>query len=150
MTINKFLNSAKKITIGSVLAGSLLFNPLSANAQDFPENNNKRDYEEKALMASYVLLNVIDAYQTANMSKNCKELNPLISSWAGDRPSLGELALFKTAWLGGTFYLYNQLPKDKENEKLRKTLLYLANSIQLSVDLQNEKVSGGILFRKSF
>lgn len=150
MKLENIIKPVKKFGISSLLIASLAFNPLYARAEDFPNYNKKKDIEEKVLIGSYIALNLIDTYQTINMPKGIEEGNPLVSSWAGKRPSAGEVILYKTVMMAGFFYLYNQIPKHTDNKKIPKYLLRCANAFQLSVDLYNEKITGGILFKKTF
>lgn len=85
------------------------------------------------------------------MPKGYREINPFINSWAGDRPNSKEIFLYKTLTTAGVVYLYNKIPNDSDdNKKIKKSLLWILNSFQFSVDLRNEKVTGGILLKKTF
>lgn len=118
------------------LASESLLRPSTAKSLSW----NK---EEKALVWSYVALNAIDAYQTLNIPEGNAEGNPLLSSWAGSRPDAAEVLLFKSATTYGLLHLTKRFTKTR---KSRKWALWLMNSIQLSVDIQNERVTGGIVF----
>jgi hypothetical protein len=99
------------------------------------------DRAERALMWSYLGLSAIDMYQTSNRPSGFAETNPLVSSWAGAQPSDAELLLFKSAATYGIVRLADRIPSGRK----RKAALALLTVVQLSMDLRNERITGGIL-----
>lgn len=104
------------------------------------------DRSEKRLLWSYLALSALDAYQTVRQPSGFREANPMVASWAGDRPSVGEVVLFKAATTYGLLRLANRIPSNRGKRKLALTLL---NTLQLSIDIHNERVTGGIVFDSS-
>ncbi len=104
------------------------------------------DRHEERLLWSYLGLSAIDAYQTIHPPKGIVEANPVLSSWAGERPSAAEVLLFKGAMTYGLVRLSNRIPSAGGR---RKVALSLLTSLQLSVDVHNERISGGIVFSRS-
>jgi hypothetical protein len=98
--------------------------------------------DERSLVWSYVALSAVDAYQTIQQPPGFVEMNPAVAAWAGERPNAAELVLFKTATTYGLVRLVDRLAK---TPRQRKVALSLLNSVQLSVTIHNEKVTGGIL-----
>jgi hypothetical protein len=98
---------------------------------------------DRVLAGSYVTLSAMDAWQTGHLPPGYKEGNPLVSSWAGDRPELGEAAAFKAAMTWGVLKLTARL----ERPGHRRAVLILMNVVQASVVALNERRTGGILFR---
>ena len=95
---------------------------------------------------TYIGLNAFDTYQTINFPPNNREINPLIYSWAGKHPNLGEMILFKTVMTTGELYMLNKIT----NHKMRKGLLIAINLGYIGLISYNEKKTGGILFKKEF
>jgi hypothetical protein len=98
---------------------------------------------DRSLAASYLVLSGLDAWQTGNLPAGFREGNPLVSSWAGDRPRLGQAVAFKAVVGWGAIELTRRL----ERPVHRRTVLVLMNVIQASVVAMNERRTGGILFR---
>lgn len=133
-----------------LLIAGLLFNFSIKNSfSEIPEKDITWTKTEKTLFISYLGLSLADAYQTSNMPKHLKEINPLIYSWAGRRPNLNELILYKGLIGAGLFYMCNKIPEYNKRDS-RKYTLILLNSIQIGVCIHNENISRGILFKKTF
>jgi len=164
MGLENKLNSIKNLGITSLLAGSLIFNPLYVKAENL---NYKWDKTEKISFISSSLLAAADAYQTANIPKDkkdgykitkFKETNPLITSWAGNHPSDSEMFLYYTASTAAWLLACDLIPKyvtkhfipEKYNKYTRKIMLGLGNLHYLNKVIENEQVTGGILFKKEF
>jgi hypothetical protein len=98
---------------------------------------------DRSLATSYLVLSGIDAWQTGNLPEGFREGNPLVSSWAGDRPTLGKAVAFKAVMGWGALELTRRL----ERPAHRRTVLLLINVVQASVVAMNERRTGGILFR---
>ncbi len=98
---------------------------------------------DRSLAWSYVALNALDAYQTAHPPAGVREANPLLASWAGERPSAGEVALFRAATTWGVLAVTKRCTR---TPRTRRTVLVLINVIQLAAVAHNEQVSGGIVF----
>jgi hypothetical protein len=114
--------------------------PGTAEARD--RERLRWNREEKAWLYSYFALNAIDAYQTMNIPTGMTEGNPLLARLAGDHPSTMETLAYKAAITYGVFKLTERM----RSRKARRAVLILVNSIQLSVNMNNERVTGGILF----
>jgi hypothetical protein len=98
---------------------------------------------DHTLATSYLVLSGADAWQTGHLPAGYREGNPLVSSWAGDRPGFGQALAFKAAMGWGTLALVRRL----ERPAHRRTVLVLMNVVQASVVAMNERRTGGILFR---
>ena len=98
---------------------------------------------DDTLATSYLVLSGADAWQTGDLPEGYREGNPLVSSWAGDRPGFGQALAFKAAMGWGTLALVRRL----ERPAHRRTVLVLMNVLQASVVAMNERRTGGILFR---
>ena len=98
---------------------------------------------DRSLAASYLVLSGMDAWQTGNLPPGYREGNPLVSSWAGDRPGIGQAVAFKAVVGWGALSLARRL----ERPGHRRTVLILMNVVQASVVAMNERRTGGILFR---
>lgn len=101
------------------------------------------DRHERTLMWTYASLGAIDAYQTIQQPDGFRESNPVLASWAGDRPSAGEIVAFKAVT---TYGLIRLADRYGTTHRKRKTALWLINAFQLSIDIRNERITGGILF----
>lgn len=97
--------------------------------------------QEKSLIWSYAVLSAVDAYQTIHQPEGSEEANPLLSSWAGERPEPASVLAFKAA----AGYGILRLVQRSNSRRTRKWALWTLNSLQLAVDVHNERVTGGIL-----
>lgn len=100
------------------------------------------DGTERSLLWSYIAFSAIDAYQTARQPAGFQEANPLLASWAGERPSTLETVLFKGI---ATYGIGRLAARHTRQGKQRKAALLLLNGLQLSIVLHNERVTGGIV-----
>ena len=98
--------------------------------------------QEKTLRWSYIGLSAVDAYQTINIGDGAREVNPLLTSWAGEDPGAAEVLLFKTATTWGMLELTDRL----RSRKSRRWALILLNTLQFAVAVHNERVTGGTVF----
>ncbi|HEX5041479.1 MAG TPA: hypothetical protein VFV75_01170 [Candidatus Polarisedimenticolaceae bacterium] len=96
---------------------------------------------DRALATSYVVFAGLDAWQTGNLPSGYREGNPLVSSWAGDRPSLDHAVAFKAVTTWGTLALARRI----QHPGRRRLVLVLMNVVQASVVVLNERKTGGIL-----
>jgi len=128
--------------------------------KDFSWNN-----PEKIIFTTSSLLALLDCYQTANLPKDKKEdykiikykegTNPLIISLFGERPSEREMLLWyattTTAWYLTSDlipkHLTNHILPKKYNKYTRKLMLSLGNIYYLNYVINNERVTGGIIFK---
>lgn len=132
-------------------AASLLFRASAEQAwrerHDGPASPGasapRRGRLERALRWTYVATSTVDAYQTTHAPAHVAEANPLLTSWAGDRPSEAEMVLFRTAATVGVLELTDRFARTR---RTRRTVLVLINLVQLAAVVHNERVSGGIVF----
>ena len=96
---------------------------------------------DRALATSYAVFAGLDAYQTGHLPAQYREGNPLLSSWAGDRPSFNHAVAFKAVTTWGTLALAARI----EHPGRRRAVLVLMNVVQASVVVANERRTGGIL-----
>jgi hypothetical protein len=96
---------------------------------------------DRALAGSYIVFAGLDAWQTGHLPAGYREGNPLVSSWAGDRPSLDHAVAFKAVTTWGTLALARRI----EHPGRRRLVLVLMNVVQASVVVLNERRTGGIL-----
>ena len=127
------------------------------------KKENSWDLTEKTLGFGFIALNAIDAYQSCEMigkkeQKNGKtvsyiEKNPysITNMILGDTPSDKNTILFRTFSTAAYLAACDLIPKYfYSSHTLRKTMLGLGNSYELGFVINNEKVTGGILFKESF
>jgi hypothetical protein len=96
---------------------------------------------DRALATSYAVFAGLDAWQTGHLPSGYREGNPLVSSWAGDRPSLDHAVAFKAVTTWGTLELARRI----DHPGRRRLVLVLMNVVQASVVVLNERKTGGIL-----
>jgi len=96
---------------------------------------------DRALATSYVVFAGFDAWQTSHLPEGYREGNPLISSWAGDRPRVDQAVAFKALTTWGTLSLASRIQRPGR----RRAVLVLMNVVQASVVVLNERRTGGIL-----
>lgn len=98
---------------------------------------------DRTLATSYLVLSGMDAWQTGHLPEGYREGNPLVSSWAGERPAVAPAIAFKAVVGWGALSLAGRL----ERPAHRRAVLVLINVVQASVVAMNERRTGGILFR---
>lgn len=97
---------------------------------------------DRALASTYVMFAGLDAWQTGHLPPGYREGNPLVSSWAGDHPSLDHAVAFKAVTTWGTLALADRI----QHPGRRRFVLVMMNVVQASVVVLNERRTGGILF----
>lgn len=97
---------------------------------------------DRSLAASYLVLAGMDAWQTGHLPQGYVEGNPVVSSWAGERPSFEHALAFKTVTAYGALALASRLKRPAQ----RRAVLVLINVVQASVVVMNERRTGGIMF----
>src|SRR5262245_58600491 len=115
---------------------------LVLRTPDLPGERPPWNGVDRALATSYVMFAGLDAWQTGHLPAGYREGNPLVSSWAGDRPSLDRAVAFKAVTTWGTLALARRI----EHPNRRRLVLVLMNVVQASVVVLNERRTGGILF----
>ena len=96
---------------------------------------------DRTLAASYLVFSGLDAWQTGHLPPGYMEGNPLVSSWAGERPRFSHAVLFKAATAYGALALTSRV----KHPGHRRAVLILINVVQASVVVMNERRTGGIL-----
>ena len=106
------------------------------------DESGRLDAIDRSLVTSFALLSAADAWQTGHIPEGFREGNPLIASWAGSRPTVGEAMAFKAVVATGLL----QAGRRIERPRQRRAALLLMNGLQLAVVALNERRTGGILF----
>ena len=114
---------------------------LVLRAPDLPDESPPWSRLDRALAASYGVLAGLDAWQTGHLPSGYREGNPLLSSWAGEQPSLDHAVAFKAFTTWGTLTLVRRI----EHPGRRRAVLLLMNVVQAGVVVLNERRTGGIL-----
>jgi hypothetical protein len=97
---------------------------------------------DRSLAASYLVLSGVDAWQTGHLPQGYVEGNPVVSSWAGERPRFEHALAFKAVTAYGALALASRLKRPAH----RRVVLVLINVVQASVVVMNERRTGGIVF----
>ncbi|HKQ62369.1 MAG TPA: hypothetical protein VJS92_13840 [Candidatus Polarisedimenticolaceae bacterium] len=134
---------AGAVTLAPPYAGPDPTEPNSWSLPKVASDYRPWDRHERALVWSYVALNVVDGYQTSRIPPGFREGNPVFSSLAGERPSAGRALAVKTL---GTYGILRLTDRFVHSPKKRKAVLYFLNAVQLFVVVRNERVTGGIVF----
>jgi len=115
---------------------------LVLRVPDLPDERPPFDAVDRSLVTTYVLFAGLDAWQTGHLPAGYREGNPMVSSWAGDRPGLDHAVAFKAFTTWGTLVLARRIAHPGR----RRAVLMLMNVVQASVVVLNERRTGGILF----
>ncbi len=115
---------------------------LVLRTPDLPGERPPWNRVDRALATTYVMFAGLDAWQTGHLPPAYREGNPLVSSWAGDHPSLDHAVAFKAVTTWGTLALADRI----QHPGRRRFVLLLMNVVQTSVVVLNERRTGGILF----
>lgn len=131
----------KRWSAAGVLVAVLTFAATEVRAEERVPSVRDWSAGEAALFGSFLLLNVVDIYQTAQFERlGFREANPLI----GNPPNIGLAAGLKLGVTAASFFAIHYLvPRGTP----RLIVLGILTSLMLGVTVWNEAASGGIIFR---
>ena len=131
----------KRWSIAGILAAVMMCAAAEVRAGERVPSALDWSAGEAALFGGFMLLSVVDLYQTAKFETlGFREANPLI----GDPPNIGLAAGLKLGLTAGSFFLIHYLvPRGIP----RLIVLGLLTSLVLGITVWNEAASGGIIFR---
>lgn len=131
----------KRWSAVGILAAVMMCASAEVRAEERAPSVHDWSAGEAALFGSFMLLNVVDLYQTAQFERlGFSEANPLI----GNPPNIGLAAGLKLGVTAGSFFAIHYLiPRGTP----RLIVLGLLTSLVLGVTVWNEAASGGIIFR---
>lgn len=127
--------------VGAAVAVAMILASAAVRAEERVPSVRDWSAGEAALFGGFMLLNVVDLYQTAQFEKlGLHEANPLF----GDPPNIALAAGLKLGMMATSFFLVHYLvPRGNP----RMIVLGIAASVFLGVVIWNEAGSGGIIFR---
>lgn len=127
--------------VGAAVVAVMILAAASVRAEERAPSVRDWSTGEAALFGSFMLLNVVDLYQTAQFEKlGLHEANPLI----GDPPNIAMAAGLKIGVMASSFFLVHYLvPRGTP----RLIVLGILTSLVLGVTVWNEAASGGIILR---